>query len=163
MRLPSMLSVVPSSALNLPFLRKPRQLSKLIKLAALPEFAIAPEVVRREEAVIGSCAEADGAWLAGPAPGALRFLEGAGAEMTVSISGLTEKLDIPGRVSLDAFEGTALVLAIGIVLMVFDDRRVFEPDDLSISFACMEAGNAAARAFLLAVYSKSMSGSRSSA
>ena len=104
-----------------------------------------------EEAVATGC-------VPGVAPGALRFLDGAGAAGSLPFSPPREKLDMPGKGSREELGEAAFVVACGGVGMAaLEERLVFVPEDLSLS-----AGFVACN-FLFAENSKSISGSRSSA
>ena len=76
--------------------------------------------------------------VAGAVPGALRFLDGAGG--AVLGSGLTEKLDMPGRWSFWTLGSAALLFVGGAAGAVVDERRVLAADDLSPSAGCALLG-----------------------
>lgn len=102
--------------------------------------------------------------MAGPFPGALRFLDGGGgAELG---SGLTEKLDMPGSWSFGMLGGAALLVIDVTLGVVVDERRTLAADGLSASPECVVLGMEGpepACGLLVEVQSYSISSSRSSA
>lgn len=101
--------------------------------------------------------------LGGAAPGALRFLEGAGAWGAASVSGYAEKLDMPGRLSLDIADVVALGSVAWEAIEGFEGRRVLGSDSLSSAARLCDDGAAAPCIFFPEAKSKSASCSRSSA
>lgn len=130
--LPFALNTTPSSAFNFPLLRYPWQSSNVIKFVELIGFDVIGAAVLRATLDAGGCITADEVCEAeGTLPGALRFLVGTGG--AVLISGLSEKLDIPGRWSFGAHKDAALEVAVGPFVVALDERRVLIPDDFSPS------------------------------
>jgi len=87
----------------------------------------------------------DAWWTVGPLPGALRFLDGGG--WATLASGLTEKLDIPGRWLFWVLGVVILLIVAGIAGAVVDERRVFAVDGFSLSPEDKLLGSAEAKAF----------------
>ena len=124
--------MLPSSALSFPFLRYPLHFSKVNRVEARVEVAVvAGPALRIAVALeLGLCVFI---FVEGTAPGAFLFLEGPGTVLGAAFSGWTEKLDMPGRLSFVGLEGTGFIEDDCAAAVEFEERRVLEPDDFSVS------------------------------
>ena len=108
---PSRAKTVPSSAFNLLFQRRPPDFSKVNRLDTREREAVvvAGRALLRPAEVVDDTGPEVVLCVVGVLPGAFLFLEGAGAEGRLKLSELTEKLDMPGRLSLGRFGVEALL------------------------------------------------------